>query len=178
MPLSVDSPLHRATHDIIAAAADPQPFAPIEAALRGHTARFHALGTLVHEEADDEVLLHASPTLTIYHITLSPGLQYPPHNHLTTALVGIYVGSETNFLYPVVGRRLGPPQRQDLLAPAVLHMRPHAVHSVANTGHARSGGLHVYLGDLTRIRRQMWALEGGDARPFDNGRYLAGARKL
>lgn len=178
MPLSVDSPLHRVTHDIVAAAASPDPVAPIEAALRGHTARFHALDTLVHEEADDEVLLHASATLTIYHITLSPGLQYPPHNHLMEALVGIYKGGEINFVYPIVGRGLGTPQRQDLLAPAVLHMRPQTVHSVANAGTARSGALHVYLGDLTRIRRQMWTLEGGDAAPFDNGRYLAGARKI
>ena len=98
MPLSATSALHAVIADIIDAAASPNPLQRIEAVLRDITNRFHALGTLVHEEDDDEVLLHASPNLTIYHITLSPGLQYPPHNHLMDALIGIYKGGETNFV--------------------------------------------------------------------------------
>ena len=52
------------------------------------------------------------------------------------------------------------------------------MHSVANTGSARSGAIHVYLGDLLQARRQLWDLQGNQAEPFDNGRYLAGARHI
>ena len=178
MPLSATSALHAVIADIIDAAASPNPLQRIEAVLRDITNRFHALGTLVHEEDDDEVLLHASQNLTIYHITLSPGLQYPPHNHLMDALIGIYKGGETNFVYPVAAGKLEAAERRDFTAPALLHLPPHTVHSVANTGSARSGALHVYLGDLPRTHRQLWSLPGNQAEAFDNDRYLAGARPI
>jgi predicted metal-dependent enzyme (double-stranded beta helix superfamily) len=178
MPISASSALHATTDEIIKAAALPDPLARIEAVLRAATQRFHASGVLVHEEDDDEVLLHASHHLTIYHITLSPGLQYPPHNHLMDALIGIYQGGETNFIYPVSDGKLGTPERRDLTAPALVHLPPHTVHSVANAGSARSGAIHVYLGDLVHVRRQLWDLQGNQAEPFENDRYLAGAQRI
>ena len=178
MPISASSALHAVIHEIINAAEGPNPLERIRTVLRDVTNRFHAAGALVHEEDDDEVLLHASRNLTIYHITLSPGLQYPPHNHLMDALIGIYMGGETNFIYPVVAGKLAAPERRDCTAPALLHLAPHTVHSVANTGSARSGALHVYLGDLPRTHRHLWSLESKQAEPFDNDRYLAGARPI
>jgi predicted metal-dependent enzyme (double-stranded beta helix superfamily) len=178
MPISASSALHAVTHDIISAAEGPNPLERLKTVLRDVTNRFHALGVLVHEEDDDEVLLHASQNLTIYHITLSPGLQYPPHDHLMDALIGIYQGGETNFVYPVANGKLEAPERRDCTAPALVHLPPHTVHSVANTGSARSGALHVYLGDLTQTHRHLWSLPGNQAEPFDNDRYLAGARPI
>jgi predicted metal-dependent enzyme (double-stranded beta helix superfamily) len=178
MPLAANSALHAVTRDIIDAAQGPNPLERVKAVLDDHTHRFHSLGVLVHEEEDDEVLLHASQNLTIYHITLSPGLQYPPHNHLMDALIGIYKGGETNFIYPVAAGKLEAPERQDSLAPALVHLPADTVHSVANTGRERSGALHVYLGDLTRTHRHLWSLESHKAEPFDNDRYLAGARPI
>jgi len=177
-PASTRAALQAATDEILDAAKGPDPLERIRYALRGITDRFHALGALVHEEDDDEVLLHASENLTIYHITLSPGLQYPAHNHLMDALIGIYRGGETNFIFPVAADELQAPQRHDVVAPAVVHLPSDAVHSVANTGSARSGALHVYLGDLPRTRRQLWSLPTRRAEPFDNDRYLAGARPV
>lgn len=178
MPLSASAALHAATNDIVNAAKGSHPLERLETVLRDITNRFHSLGVLVHEEDDDEVLLHASQNLTIYHITLSPGLQYPPHNHLMDALIGIYKGSETNFIYPVAAGRLEVPERRDFTAPALVHLPPHTVHSVANGGSARSGALHVYLGDLPGTHRQLWSLQGNQAEAFDNHRYLAGARPI
>jgi predicted metal-dependent enzyme (double-stranded beta helix superfamily) len=36
----------------------------------------------------------------------------------------------------------------------------------------------VYLGDLTQTRRQLWNFQSNRAEPFDNDRYLAGARGI
>jgi len=178
MPLSADSPLYRAIRDIVNAAAGANPFEDVKAVLSDYTNRFHALGGLVHEEEDDELLLHASPKLTIYRITLSPGVQYPPHNHLMDALVGIYWGGETNFIYPLAGEKVDEPERQDFSAPSLMHMSSSTVHSVANTGSARSGALHVYLGDLPGTDRQLWSLADNRPEPFNNARYIAGARPI
>jgi predicted metal-dependent enzyme (double-stranded beta helix superfamily) len=178
MPLSADSPLYSAIEDIVNAAAGLDPFDRVRAVLSDYTNRFHSLDRLVHEEEEDEVLLHASPKLTIYHITLSPGVQYPPHNHLMDALIGIYRGGETNFIYPLAEDQVDVPERQDFTAPAVVHMSPNTIHSVANTGGARSGALHVYLGDLPATSRQLWSLTDNRPEPFDNDRYMAGARPI
>ena len=177
-PVSVSPILQRAIEAIVDAADKPDRLDRISALLRDTTNHFHSLGRLVHEEGDDEVLLHASEALTIYHITLTPGLQYPPHNHLMDALVGIYLGGELNFIYPGSNGELQIPERRNLVAPAVVHMRPDAVHSVANTGRLRSGALHVYLGNLPQTRRQMWRFAGDRPEAFDNERYLAGARPI
>jgi predicted metal-dependent enzyme (double-stranded beta helix superfamily) len=80
-PNAVDAALAAAIDDIVAASRGPAALERIKALLDQITRRFHAQGALVHEAKDDEVLFHASPGLTIYHITLSPGLHYPPHNH-------------------------------------------------------------------------------------------------
>ena len=178
MPLSANSPLYPAIKDIVNAATRPDPFERVRTVLSDCTNRFHSLGMLVHEEEADELLLHASPNLTIYHITLSPGVQYPPHNHLMDALIGIYKGGETNFIYPVAAAAIDAPERQEFTAPAVVHLSSNAVHSVANTGSARSGALHVYLGDLPGTSRQLWSLADNRAEPFDNDRYMAGARPI
>jgi predicted metal-dependent enzyme (double-stranded beta helix superfamily) len=178
MPLSASSALHAVTKEIVDAAKSPDPLERMKTVLLDITNRFHAVGVLVHEEEDDEVLLHASRNLTIYHITLSPGLQYPPHNHLMDALIGIYKGGETNFIYPVAAGKLEVPERRDFTAPALVHLPPNTVHSVANTGSARSGALHVYLGDLPRTDRQLWSLQSNEAEPFENDRYLTGARRI
>jgi len=177
-PLPVSPTLQAAIDAIVDAAAKPDRLDRVDAVLRDTTNRFHSLGRLIHEEGDDEVLLHASEALTIYHITLTPGLHYPPHNHLMDALIGIYLGRETNFFYAGSDGRLQMPQTHDVIAPAVVHLHPGAVHSVANTGSARSGALHVYLGNLPQTRRQMWRFAGERPEAFDNERYLAGARPI
>lgn len=178
MSLPPNSPLHAAVGRLVEAAEISDPLRRLESLLQTLTSDLHAAGGLVHEEEEDEVLLHAAPNLTIYHITLSPGLHYPAHNHLMDALIGIYRGSETDFSYPVDAGRLGAPRRRDLIAPAVVHLPAQAVHSVANMGKVRSGALHVYLGDLTHIERQLWSPQNGQAERFDNDRYLAGARPI
>ena len=177
-PVSISATLQAAIDAIVDAAAKPDRLDRIGSVLRDTTNQFHSLGRLIHEEGDDEVLLHASEALTIYHITLTPGLQYPPHTHLMDALIGIYLGGETNFVYPDLDGTLPIPERRHVIAPAVVHLRPDAVHSVANTGSRRSGALHVYLGNLLQTRRQMWGFAGDRPEAFDNERYLAGARPI
>jgi len=171
--------LASAVLDLIDASAARDPLKTLGDVLRRYVQRFHSAGTLLQEAVDDEILLHVSPSLTIYHITLSPGVQYPPHNHLMDALVGIYKGSEMNLIYsPGEGGRVAAATRQDVHAPSVIHMDANTVHAVANLGPGRSGALHVYLGNLPGTRRQLWATDGLHPEAFDDARYLAGVRPI
>jgi hypothetical protein len=71
-PLAATSTLRAAIDEIVDAAGRPDRLTRIGSVLRNITDRLHSLGALVHEAVDDEVLLHASDTLTIHHITLTP----------------------------------------------------------------------------------------------------------
>src|SRR4051794_13885527 len=171
--------LASAVLDLIDASATSDPLSTLADVLRTFIQRFHSVSSLLQEAEDDEILLHASPSLTIYHITLSPGIQYPPHNHLMHALVGIYKGSEMNLIYSLRdGGRVAAVTRQDVRAPSVIHMDASTVHAVANIGPGRSGALHVYLGNLPGTSRQLWAADGLHPEAFDDTRYLAAARPI
>src|SRR5688572_22524568 len=121
------------------------------------------------EHGGDELLLASSPEMTIYHITLTPRIHYPPHDHRMAAMIALYQGSETSFSYRRDGPALVPIGRHDHAAPAVAELPEDAIHSVVNMGEARSAAIHVYFGDLTRVARSIWDRELRQERPFDNG---------
>lgn len=130
------------------------------------------------EHDGDEMLLAAAPEMTIYHITLTPGIHYPPHDHRMPAMIALYQGSETSFSYRRNGRALVPLRRQDYTAPAIAELPADAIHSVVNMGEARSAAIHVYFGDLTGVERSIWDRELRQERPFDNGFYFEQATRL
>jgi predicted metal-dependent enzyme (double-stranded beta helix superfamily) len=146
------------------------------------------LAALVREFADDaasrpaadgdESLLVAGECLTVYHIALSPGLHYPPHDHRIPSLIGVYAGAETQFVYRRAGDRIALVRRFEIAAPSVRWLAPQVIHSVANVGRLRSGAVHVYLGDLTRQPRSRWSADLRDERPFHAREYFAAARPI
>jgi len=130
------------------------------------------------EHDDDEMLLVASPQLTVYHIALSPRIHYPPHDHRMPAMIALYQGSETSLAYRRNGRGLVLEKRHDHAAPCVAAMPADAIHSVVNLGDARSAAIHVYFGDLTTVERSIWDADLREERPFDNRFYFEQAKEL
>ncbi|HEV8390437.1 MAG TPA: hypothetical protein VGQ35_11375 [Dongiaceae bacterium] len=130
------------------------------------------------EHEDDEMLLVSSPALTVYHITLSPRIHYPPHEHRMPAMIGLYQGLETSFSYRRDGKALVQVARHDHAAPCVAALPDDVIHSVVNMGSARSAAIHVYFGDLTAAERSIWGLDLRAERRFDNRFYFEQARRL
>jgi predicted metal-dependent enzyme (double-stranded beta helix superfamily) len=130
------------------------------------------------EHDDDEMLLAASPQLTVYHIALSPRVHYPPHEHRVPAMIGLYQGTETSFSYRRDGRALVQTERHDHAAPCVAALPADVIHSVVNMDSARSAAIHVYFGDLTAMERSIWDLDLREERRFDNRFYFEQARRL
>ena len=130
------------------------------------------------EHAEDEVLLASSPEMTVYHITLSPRIHYPPHDHRMPAMIALYQGTETSFSYRRIGRALERIQRHDYAAPSIAELPDDAIHSVVNMGTARSAAIHVYFGNLITAQRSIWDRALREERPFDNGFYFEQALRL
>ncbi|MFL6665384.1 MAG: autotransporter [Rhizobacter sp.] len=155
----------------------PTPQDAMRALLDATVRSLHAAGRRWIEHDDDELLLMSSPRLTVYHIALSPRIQYPPHDHRVPAMIGLYDGAETSFSYHRDGHALVRTARHDHEAPCVAALPADAIHSVVNMGDARSAAIHVYFGDLTVVDHSIWDADGRQERAFDNRFYFEQARR-
>jgi predicted metal-dependent enzyme (double-stranded beta helix superfamily) len=175
-------PFEPTVETFLAAARRALDSASPEHAIRGLlTATVRALSArpgrwIEHDE--DELLLAASPQLTVYHIALSPRIHYPPHDHRVPAMIALYRGSETSFSYRRDGSALVRTGRHDYAAPSVATLPDDAIHSVVNMGDERSAAIHVYFGDLAAVRRSIWDADLREERRFDNRFYFEEARQL
>jgi predicted metal-dependent enzyme (double-stranded beta helix superfamily) len=158
------------------ACASPQ--GAMRALLDAIVASLHARSGQWIEQDEDERLLVSTPQLTVYHITLSPRIHYPPHEHRMPAMIGLYQGMETSFSYRRDGKALVQTARHDHAAPCVAALPADVIHSVVNLGAARSAAIHVYFGNLTAVERSVWDLDLREERRFDNRFYFEQARRL
>ena len=126
--------------------------------------------------APEEALLDVADDMTVFHIRLAPGLEFPPHEHGMPALLALYQGVETNVFFARDGRRLARVGEQAFKAPAVAVLPPDVIHAVCNRGDAPSAALHIYLGNLLTRRRSLWHPESHVEHPYDQDAYVALAR--
>jgi predicted metal-dependent enzyme (double-stranded beta helix superfamily) len=159
------------------AVALPNAEAAIRSLLEAKVASLRAHGGRWMSHVEEEFLVHASPVLTVYHITLTPGVSYPPHDHRMPAMIALYDGVETSCIYRRSGAGLELVQRRDYHAPCVETLPGDAIHSVLNPGSVRSAAIHVYFGDLTSKERSVWDSALSYERPFDNAFYFQQARR-
>ncbi len=116
-------------------------------------------------------VLHAAPDLTVINVAWSPRQVTFPHNHLMTAVIGMYGGREDNMFW----RRTGPDARypievrggQALGVGDTTILGPEIIHSVVNPLGRISGAIHVYDGDFLHIDRSMWDAETLVEQPYD-----------
>ena len=160
------------------AVAGASPEQTMRALLDATVAELYSRTSRWIEHDNDEMLLASSPTLTVYHIALSPRVHYPPHDHRVPAMIALYHGAETSFSYRRNGRALVRGMRHDYDAPCVAALPADLIHSVVNPGDARSAVIHVYFGDLTAVERSIWDADLREERRFDNRFYFEQARKL
>lgn len=174
VPPSVDAFL-AATHQAL---TGPAPRSALRTLLKATVQALASRSQPWLEHDDDEVLLASSPELTVYHITLSPRIHYPPHDHRVPAMIALYHGAETSFSYRRVGCALERVRRHDYAAPSIAELPDDVIHSVVNMGTARSAAIHVYFGDLKKVTRSIWDRDLQAERPFDNEFYFAQATRL
>jgi predicted metal-dependent enzyme (double-stranded beta helix superfamily) len=108
-------------------------------------------------------VLHHAPDLTVINVAWGPHQVTFPHNHLLSAVIGMYGGREDNMFW----RRLPNPEKFQIEAAGGHALGPgdvtvlgrDIIHSVVNPLGKISGAIHVYDGDFLRIERSMWDAE-------------------
>ncbi len=126
--------------------------------------------TMPAYDNDDEILFE-DDSISIWFVRFVPGLHVPPHDHQTTATLGVYEGAEDNHFYlrepgrlvHMTTRRVGPGD--------VIALKPEGIHSVEAANGEQSCGIHVYLAKLTTIERSLFDWESGEACPFSDENY-------
>jgi len=147
----------------MATASDPQTAAAellaTAIATHGPEAIIEALEAAVPLGADiGELVVHASPELTMLFARGPAHFQSGIHNHTVFACVGQLRGEEKNTIYASDGDILRPVREQTGHLGTVVQLPADAIRAIANPGDETACSLHVYGGDLPGIaeRRSLW----------------------
>ena len=125
------------------------------------------------EFADDDEILFQDETVSIWFVRFVPGLHVPPHDHQTTATIGVYEGYEDNHFYLLEDGNLVHKSTKRIGPGDVVAIKPEGIHSVEATEGKPSLGIHIYQAALTKIERSLFDWESGAACPFTDENYDA-----
>ena len=121
-------------------------------------------------DSDDEMLFE-DDSVSIWFVRFVPGLHVPPHDHQTTATIGVYEGVEDNHFYLREPGRLVHKTTRCVDPGEVIALKADGIHSVEAANGEQSCGIHVYLAKLTTIERSLFDRDSGEARPFNDENY-------
>lgn len=130
----------------------------------------------------DEVLLYVDADITVYYISTTPNILYPPHEHGMEAISALYKGTETHIFYDRVfdddTETVTERSRVTFEAPAVVDMNMDVVHAICTSDDQPNEGLHFYFGDLEGQERKLWNIAGDNPRQYVHEDYLKSAREF
>jgi predicted metal-dependent enzyme (double-stranded beta helix superfamily) len=115
--------------------------------------------------------LYHGPDLTVVNVVWGPHQVTFPHNHLLSAVIGMYGGREDNMFW----RRTAGDAKYQIEAAGghalgtsdTTLLGRDIIHSVVNPLTKLSGAIHVYDGDFFAIERSMWDAETLAEQPYD-----------
>jgi predicted metal-dependent enzyme (double-stranded beta helix superfamily) len=140
------------------AVADPQPALAVrellEQTMRDRAAVAAAFGTPRRAEL---AVLHSSDDLVVLNAVWAPSMRFPPHDHRTWAVIGIYGGDEDNAFYRRTGASITEAGGRSVHEGEVVVLGPDVIHAVTNPhGESFTGAIHVYGGPYLTAPRSMW----------------------
>lgn len=124
-----------------------------------------------HPEHYRQYLLYCDPLerFSVVSFVWGPGQKTPVHNHTVWGLIGMLRGAERDTRFDLHGGRLVPGEVSTLQPGTVARVsdRDGDVHQVANAYDDRvSVSIHVYGGNIGRIRRAVFDPVTASAKPF------------
>ncbi|WP_164658497.1 hypothetical protein [Tropicibacter sp. Alg240-R139] len=116
--------------------------------------------------SEAETLFHEDDDLSIWHCRFQPDTMLPPHEHLLPVLIACYSGEELSLLYRP--GEIGLEQIGEISAAAgeVIALDKDAIHAVTAKGTQASEAIHVYLGPLMQLKRDLYDWDSGKAVDF------------
>lgn len=130
--------------------------------------------TKPHPQYYQQYLLYGDPLnrLSIVSFVWGPGQQTPVHNHRTWGLVGVLRGAELSTSYRQENGVLvaGPTERLEPGRVEAVSPNIGDIHKIANAYDDRvSISVHIYGGNIGRIKREVFVPETGEVKSFISG---------
>ena len=119
----------------------------------------------------EEEVLFEDDSVSIWYCGFDPLKHVPPHDHQTTATIGVYDGVENNHFYLAGENGLEHKSTKRVEPGDVIAIGPSAIHSVETADERVSYAIHVYLAPLTTIERSLFDWDSGTAMPFNDDNY-------
>ena len=157
--------------EIRAAALGEEPVAQVRKLMTQAFSDPQAIRAAMPEYENDDEVLFEDDSVSIWFVRFVPGLHVPPHDHQTTATIGVFEGAEDNHFYLHENDRLVHKTTKRVGKGDVIALKPDGIHSVEAANHENSLGIHVYLAKLTTIERSLFDWETGVAQPFTDENY-------
>jgi len=162
--------------DLRSAAAGPEPARAVRELMTEAFRDPAAMAAAIPEFENDDEILFEDDSVSIWFVRFVPGIHVPPHDHQTTAIIGVFDGAEVNHFYQREPGRLAHKSTRRVAAGDVIALKPDGIHSVQAADGRPSLGVHVYLGPLTRIERSLFDWDSGAPTPYDEDRFEAMTR--
>jgi predicted metal-dependent enzyme (double-stranded beta helix superfamily) len=126
------------------------------------------LDAAIPEGADiGEMIVHASPELTMLYARVPPRFQSGIHNHTVFACIGQLAGSEIGVAYERNPDGGGLRIKKQVSIKASLPAD--AIHHIENPNETTGSALHIYGGDFGAVmdQRSLWTADGHAEIPFN-----------
>jgi len=118
-----------------------------------------------------DVILYEDEKISIWHVYFDPTNVVPPHDHQTDVAIGIYQGTERNFIFQRTEESLTLETIQDMSPGDTLFLSPETIHAAGTATQEPVQGIHIYMAALTKISRSLFDWETGQPASFSDEVY-------
>lgn len=118
------------------------------------------------QSGDDEENLYEDENLSIWRCRFQPHVVMPPHEHKLPVHIAVYAGGEKNILFQVKDGKLEHTSTTVVGPGEVLSLDDSCIHAVTAEGGAPSDALHVYMGPLMKLKRDLFDWSTGEPVEF------------
>ena len=154
------------------AAADTRPVSAVKTLMSLTFADPQGIAKAVGSFCPADECLYEDDEVSVYWVRFAPHELVPPHNHRMHAFLGIYEGTEVNLLYrQAESGQLELAKRRVLNPGDTMSIGGDGIHAVHTEGAMPSLGLHIYLGRLSTVSRDLFDAETGRSMPFTDKNY-------
>jgi predicted metal-dependent enzyme (double-stranded beta helix superfamily) len=122
---------------------------------------------------EDEIMYFEDEHLSIWHCRFQPDFLMPPHEHKLKVFIAGYSGVERSILYQRTDQGLVEKGTVDARAGEVIELGQNAIHAVRAAEGVPSYAIHVYLGPLMQLKRDLYDWDSGKAVEFSMDNFEA-----
>lgn len=127
---------------------------------------------------EDDTVIFEDETVSIWHVRFPPNERVPPHDHQIPVVIGVYSGTENNMLYREGVNGLEYVKTRNISPGEVFSIGPAGIHAVEPANGEDCRGIHIYLGELTKVKRNLFHPDTGEKMEFTTENYDNLVRQL